>query len=64
MKEHAPALLPAAEVIRILLQVCEALVYAHEQGVIHRDMKPENILLLDTGEIKLHDLGHLDTESP
>src|SRR2546421_11691277 len=57
MEEHAPALLPTAEVIRLLLQVCEALAFAHEKGVIHRDIKPENILLLDTGEIKLLDFG-------
>ena len=37
--------LPAAEVARILRDVASALAYAHERGVVHRDIKPDNILL-------------------
>jgi serine/threonine protein kinase len=37
--------LPIAEALRVLREVADALSYAHEQGVVHRDVKPENILL-------------------
>lgn len=37
--------LPVREVIRILADVADALAYAHEKGVVHRDIKPDNILL-------------------
>jgi eukaryotic-like serine/threonine-protein kinase len=57
MKKFAPGLLPTGEVLRILLQVCDALIYVHECGVIHRDIKPENIMLLENGDIKLLDFG-------
>src|SRR5215467_842195 len=57
MKKSAPSLLPLSEVLRIISQVCETLVYVHKQGVIHCDIKPENIMLLETGEIKLLDFG-------
>jgi eukaryotic-like serine/threonine-protein kinase len=57
MHDYAPALVPQAEVRRILLQVCAVLVYAHDNGVIHRDIKPENIMLLPNGEVKLLDFG-------
>ncbi len=57
IKQHAPDLLPADKVLAILLPVCEALVYAHAHGVIHRDIKPDNIILLENGEVKVIDFG-------
>jgi eukaryotic-like serine/threonine-protein kinase len=38
-------------------QVCEALTYAHERGIIHRDVKPQNILLPPGGQLKVTDFG-------
>lgn len=47
----------AREVSRILNQICEALIVAHRQGVIHRDLKTENILLDENGNAFLTDFG-------
>lgn len=41
----------------ISLQLCEALAYAHNQGVIHRDIKPSNIILINDEHIKITDFG-------
>ncbi len=41
----------------IFYEVCKALQHAHEKGVIHRDMKPGNILISNQGEVKLVDFG-------
>ncbi|MBX6313097.1 MAG: serine/threonine protein kinase [Isosphaeraceae bacterium] len=49
--------LPLPERLRILAQVAEALDYAHHQGVIHRDVKPANILLTSSDQAKLSDFG-------
>jgi serine/threonine protein kinase len=57
LEEHAPDPLPVAEAIRITLQICTALAYCHEQGVFHRDMKPENVMLQEDGNIKIIDFG-------
>jgi serine/threonine protein kinase len=38
-------------------QICDALQYAHEEGVVHRDIKPENVLIDRKGRVKIADFG-------
>jgi serine/threonine protein kinase len=47
----------AEQALAIVPMICEALQYAHDEGVLHRDIKPENILLDTKGRVKLVDFG-------
>ncbi len=49
--------LEPAKALAIVPQVCEALEYAHGQGIVHRDIKPENILIDGSGQVKIADFG-------
>ena len=46
-----------AEALFIVPKICDALQFAHEEGVVHRDIKPENILMDKKGRVKIADFG-------
>jgi predicted Ser/Thr protein kinase len=49
--------LHAEQALAIVPQICDALQYAHDEGIVHRDIKPENILLDRRGRVKIADFG-------
>ncbi|MBC7928059.1 MAG: serine/threonine protein kinase, partial [Bryobacteraceae bacterium] len=49
--------LSTAQRVRLVLQVCDAVSYAHRQLIVHRDLKPSNVLVDSTGRARLLDFG-------
>lgn len=54
---HARGALPEEEVMALAIQICDALAAAHARGIIHRDIKPDNIMVTDSGQVKIMDFG-------
>ena len=57
------AALKPTQSLEIIVRVCEALQYAHTEGVIHRDIKPANILVDTKGRVKVTDFGLVRMDS-
>ena len=57
LKEQLGAPMPPAEAARLLRPIAQALAHAHREGIIHRDVKPSNILIDKNGAPKLTDFG-------
>ncbi len=55
---------PLEALLRVLLRVCDALAFAHTRGVVHRDIKPDNIMLGTYGEVLLMDWGTRQSIAP
>ena len=55
IQERGP--LPVTEAIEITKQICSALGHAHENNIVHRDIKPHNILISKDGRVKVTDFG-------
>ena len=54
---HSRKKFPLARVLEIVLDVCRALEVAHARDIVHRDVKPENVIIADDGAVKLADFG-------
>jgi serine/threonine protein kinase len=57
LDEHVTDQTTAAERLRILERLCDAVSFAHANGVIHRDLKPENVMVGPFGEVLVMDWG-------
>jgi serine/threonine protein kinase len=57
LDEHGPALAGPAERLRVFERLCEPVAFAHAAGILHRDLKPDNVMVGPFGEVLVLDWG-------
>ncbi len=62
IRKEAP--MPPAKALALIEPVLSALAAAHRAGMIHRDVKPENVLIADDGRVKVADFGLAERSAP
>ena len=50
-------ILPVSQVLDVIIQVAQGLAYAHEHEIVHRDVKPSNVMIVRDGHVKITDFG-------
>ena len=65
LKDHIKKMGPLSQMhaLNIALQICDGLEAAHRQGIVHRDLKSQNIIISSSGQIKIIDFGLARSES-
>jgi serine/threonine protein phosphatase PrpC len=59
---HSVRPMPVHDALKIASRICEALHYMHEHGVVHRDLKPDNVMICNDGTIRVMDFGIAKSE--
>ncbi|EUA43643.1 phosphotransferase enzyme family protein [Mycobacterium xenopi 3993] len=54
---HTDGPMPPQRAIEVIADACQALNFSHQHGIIHRDVKPANIMISTTGAVKVMDFG-------
>lgn len=57
LDEHVAGIVPISDRLRLFLRICDAVAFAHAHGVLHRDLKPGNIMVGPFGEVLVLDWG-------
>ncbi len=57
------AKIPDANILRIMAEACDGVAAAHDAGLLHRDIKPQNIMVSKTGRVKVADFGLASTDT-